>query len=467
MKGIRLLKLGFTVIMLSLLVILAWSFRAFYNLQLTQESDRVVHAIKEAAAKTTEANMILNNLAGAMSAGDLEVKTAFAAGATGNTGKMREWFDEDRHLSDQKIALQNKRAMTDTSVDTVIKVNKVFLQKRNVNYIPSAVKTIAHFDSLFKAALKNEKISIHYSIHKQSPDDTVFHNAAYNFSSPGFIINFYNPRIYRVDYTIATHSILMPMLPYIVAGILLPILLLLAFAYMLRAYRMQAQMHTFRESLFSNVTHELKTPLSSLQIIMETAQLEADKPMPANHLHFATSELMRMKLTVDKIISFGRMNSEQFELDKELLDVNEVIQTAIEVMQTLAVQYKGEVSFAGGDKILLVGDKTLLVNTISTLIDNALKYNNGNPRITISAITDSSMVTITVADNGIGIGPAYRKKIFEPFFRIPTGNKHNVKGHGLGLSFAAQVVAFHHGSITVSSTDEGSTFTIQIPIHNV
>src|SRR5690606_32625211 len=111
------------------------------------------------------------------------------------------------------------------------------------------------------------------------------------------------------------------------------------------------------------------------------------------------------------------------------------------------------------------GDRTLLINAITTLIDNAIKYNHRQPVIHIQLSMEGQEVIIEVADNGIGIAPAFYKKIFAPFFRIPTGNVHDIKGHGLGLSFAAQVIKLHGGVIMVASQqDEGSVFTIKLPV---
>jgi signal transduction histidine kinase len=346
----------------------------------------------------------------------------------------------------------------------VIKINKEFLKEHDVTYQPAAVKGIKDFDSLFSTALQKDNIAIQYSIHKQSPADTIFYNPAYTYSSQPLVINFHEPSVYRIDYNILPGRIFIAIMPFIVSGIVLLVLLAAAFLFMKRSYRLQTEMSTFRESLLSNVTHELKTPLSSLQLILETAQKTRGN-MSAAHLEYAANELSRMKLTVDKILSFGRMNQEQVALDKELIDVNALIQEAITATNPMVQQYAAEIHFTQGDKLLLVADRTLLLSALITVIDNALKYSSEKPHINIAIKSTDSNIIITIADKGIGIAPQYHQKIFEPFFRVPSGNVHDVKGHGLGLSFVAQVMVFHKGSISVESNNDGSSFIFSIPVN--
>jgi len=116
-----------------------------------------------------------------------------------------------------------------------------------------------------------------------------------------------------------------------------------------------------------------------------------------------------------------------------------------------------------GDTILK-GDRLHLLSVVFNLLDNALKYSKENTVINLVLKADASNIVMQVSDNGIGIPDAYREKVFEKFFRVPAGDTHNAKGHGLGLSYSAQVLRQHHGSITVDSSEGvGSTFTIILP----
>jgi two-component system phosphate regulon sensor histidine kinase PhoR len=128
---------------------------------------------------------------------------------------------------------------------------------------------------------------------------------------------------------------------------------------------------------------------------------------------------------------------------------------------------KAAVTFTSGDhSFMLEADKLHITSVIYNLLDNALKYSKNNAQIQVNLdLVDHKSIVLTVSDNGMGIAPEYQGKIFDKFFRVPTGDKHNIKGYGLGLSYVAEVIKSHKGSISVDSEPEkGSTFTVTLPV---
>lgn len=457
MNRMQFINYCFAIGIAILIGVLSWGGYVFYNLQLQGIKSKTELAIKQTAKELQyESVTVLNNLAAVMNDEDFKSKAAFAAGITGNMGKMREWFDEEGELVNQQLKKQNENGETVPNIDTV------FLKKNKITPNSKDDKSIQYFDSLFRIELKENKLDISFSIHKQTARDTIFNNPAFQFSSPVFIINFYDPKVYRVDYNIPVIEVMRGIVPYSIISSLLLMFLVAAFVFMKRSYGMQTQMATFRETLFSNITHELKTPVTSLQLILESTC--DNKPLSSEHIRFAKTELNRMKLIIDKILSFAKMNKEQFELNRELLDMNTVIQDALSAMSMAIDQYGAKIEYSSTADCKIIGDKVLLTNTIVTMIDNALKYNKNTPHIYIDLFRNENKMQLKVADNGIGVAPDFYKKIFTPFFRIPTGDVYNVKGHGLGLSFAAQVMELHNGNISVSSNANGSAFIINLPI---
>lgn len=405
--------------------------------------------IKTTAEDVQAANTTLNNYAGLMNDPEREEKLAFAIGMTSNMGKMRMSFNED---TTEKKAIEKK----------VPVINKSYIKKEAIKYLPHSVKRIAYFDTLFNKKLQQNKLKIEYKLHAVLTDDK--RTSRYEYVSAPFIINFYNPDVYRVDYNILLQSILPGVLPYISITLALLLMVVGAFIFYYRSYVLQWQTAQFKESLFSNITHELKTPLSSLQLVLDISQKEGAAILSKQHVDFAQSEINRMQLIIDKILSFGKMSAEQFALNKERVNMDAVITNAIQITDIALQQAGGSIHYTPVNNATVTGDKTLLTNTIATLIDNAIKYNNTAPHITINLSAGNRKIVISIQDNGIGIAPAYHKKIFEPFFRIPTGNVHNVKGHGLGLSFTAQVLQLHGGHIGVAAAqDGGSIFIIELP----
>jgi two-component system phosphate regulon sensor histidine kinase PhoR len=247
-------------------------------------------------------------------------------------------------------------------------------------------------------------------------------------------------------------------------AIFLLLLVTAAFVLYHKSYRMQMQMALFKESLFSNVTHEIKTPLSSLQLIINSFKEQELSPKQKEYIDFASTELERMNLLVEKILSFGKLNKEQFAVNKEILNVGGLIQKAVRIMNITADSKNAQITFVLQENCDLAGDEILLLNMLVSIIDNALKYAGDQPIIHIAVVSQKDAVKILITDNGPGIGAKYWQKIFEPFFRIPTGNEHTIKGHGLGLSFARQVAILHKGKISVESLPrQGSTFIITLP----
>jgi len=430
---------------------LAWSIGRFYKYEkngLVQQTESI---IKTAADSVQRQNTTLNNMQSLMNDSERDEKMAFAIGMTGNIGKMRISFGEDTVKQPPKD-------------DSVPLINKQFLKEHRVEFLPQAVKTILFFDTVFKAQLKQNHLYPNYAIKKISANDTGF--SGRECVSAPFIINFYDPVVYRISYTIPAKEVWIGILPYVVTCMLLLVIVTSAFLLYERNYKLQLQMADFKESLFSNITHELKTPLSSLQLIVEQAMTNNDQErISTEHLLFAAEEISRMKLIVEKILSLGKMNKEQVALNKEALYMDEIIQDAMKIVQINLQHKHGNIYYHCTERTKIAGDRSLLTNAVSTILDNAIKYNPGNPEITITTGKENGFAILSVKDNGIGISPAYQKKVFQPFFRVPTGDIHDVKGHGLGLAFALQVITLHDGSISViSEQGKGSDFIISLPI---
>jgi signal transduction histidine kinase len=461
MKTMRWLPVLFFTLLTILVCMLCWGGYSFYLWQYRHKVQDVLEIADKAADETRESNMILNNLAGIKGDKDEAQKLAFAAGMLGNTGRMSVWFDEDEQRSQERIASQNKAARIHKNGKEVFTVNDSFLKKHDVCFEPSAVKGIGHFDSLFRRGLNAGGLDVKYVIKRISPDNRSL-DSNYRNVSPFFIINYYDPKVFYLAFDISPAQIVPAVLPYAVTCFLVVSMLIASYMIWRKGARTQAQMSRFRESLFSNMTHELKTPLSSLQLILDMAVTSEGNTLTKDHLLLATSELDRMKLTIDKILSVGKLNKEQLQLNKAVVDLNNVVTDAVKAME-MAIRKSGAViKYDAAPKAQVAGDRTLLVNMVTTLIDNAIKYNRNTPAITMALHEAGDHMVLHITDNGIGIDPQYHRRVFEPFFRVPTGDVHEVKGHGLGLSFVAQVAELHDGDVKLANTPGGTTFTIKL-----
>src|SRR5205814_2594935 len=158
------------------------------------------------------------------------------------------------------------------------------------------------------------------------------------------------------------------------------------------------------------------------------------------------------------------VEKEEVDLKYEQLDLGDVVEEVVTSMRLQTEKYNSKVSISRQGDTHLHGDRLHLLSVVFNLLDNALRYGNPESKVDITLIGNEHTVQLTVADNGIGIAPEYKNKIFEKFFRVPAGNTHNAKGYGLGLSYVAHVVERHHGEISVESKPgQGSKFIISLP----
>lgn len=235
-----------------------------------------------------------------------------------------------------------------------------------------------------------------------------------------------------------------------------------AFFYIWKSLRRQIQLNALRDEFVSNITHELKTPITTVGVALESLRLSADhnNMQSRRYLDICQSELKRLSMLVERIL-----HNRAPQVHFEKMDIRQVLD---EVMHHMKVQFDNKHAVVDieqeGDGFLINGDKTHMSGVLYNLLDNALKYSPEHPVIRVHLSRSNGMVRLDVEDNGTGIDPDYHDKIFEKLYRVPHQNRHDVKGHGLGLSYVADVVKKHHGKIDlVSQPGKGSTFTMMIP----
>ena len=239
------------------------------------------------------------------------------------------------------------------------------------------------------------------------------------------------------------------------------------FIYTLFVILKQRRLSEIQKDFIDNMTHEFKTPISTIAISTQVLKDPGIVQFPERLLNYATiieNENHRLKQQVERVLQMARLEKEDLGLKKESLDFHDLIHEAVKNKSFQTAGVSIQLKFKAIPSIVTV-DKLHLVNVIYNLLDNAIKYNNRNPEIQISTSINNRMLQIEIQDNGIGIHKDNLKKIFNRFYRVPTGNLHDVKGFGLGLSYVKRIVEAHAGKITVvSESDRGSLFTIQLPL---
>ena len=230
----------------------------------------------------------------------------------------------------------------------------------------------------------------------------------------------------------------------------------------------QKRLSEIKNDFVNNMTHELKTPISTISLASQMLADQSLKPDSKNLEYISNlikEESKRLGNQVERVLQMSILEEGKMSLRIQPVYFDRLVQLAVDKI-ALQIQKKNgsiETDLNSGE-MPIQGDETHLTNVVFNLIDNAMKYCREEPAIKITTRSTSRTVQIIVADNGIGIGKEYLNKIFDKFFRVPTGNVHDVKGFGLGLSYVKKVVEQHHGTISVASEPgAGTTFTLIIP----
>ena len=230
----------------------------------------------------------------------------------------------------------------------------------------------------------------------------------------------------------------------------------------------QKRISDMKNDFINNMTHEFKTPISTISLacqVLTDDDISKSELLYKNYLNVISDENNRLGVMSEKILQTAILEKGHVKLRKEPFDIHSVIYDVIKNTK-FQVQSKGGdvVTEFLSDNSIINADKVHITNVIYNLVDNANKYTPENPLIKISTNGISSGIYIMVKDNGIGINHANLSKIFEKLYRVPTGNIHNIKGFGLGLSYVKTIVEMHNGKINVESElKKGSKFTLYLP----
>ena len=256
--------------------------------------------------------------------------------------------------------------------------------------------------------------------------------------------------------------------PQIVFSILLFASVGLAFLFVYQSLRQQIRLTEIKNEFIRNMTHELKTPISTVSVAIEALQNFDALENPARtkeYLAISQLELNRLTLLVDKVLRMSLFEQGDPELKTEAIDLRALVEEVLAAMKLQFEKYRAEVRLSiSGTDFSLRGDRLHLVSVLYNLLENALKYSPLPPHITVDLSHSESQLMLQVRDQGRGIPAEYLDRIFDKFFRVPTGDVHNVKGHGLGLNYVAGVVRLHRGSIQVESREgDGTVFTVKLP----
>ncbi len=251
---------------------------------------------------------------------------------------------------------------------------------------------------------------------------------------------------------------------YLYMTVFLLVVISVMFIISVRTIAAQRRLNQMKTEFISNMTHEIKTPLSTIGLACE--MLQESGTGDKTFINIIADENKRMRVLVETILQSAKMSNKNFSINPKEMDINTVIAAVLQSF-SLTIGNRGGLieTHLDAEPATIEADELHITNMVYNLVDNAIKYSPDIPHIIVSTVREGDKVKISVQDHGIGIAKENQKRVFEKFYRVSTGNVHNVKGFGIGLNYVAQVVRLHHGHISLDSElGRGSTFTVILPV---
>ena len=361
------------------------------------------------------------------------------------------------------------------------KTDHVHKESGNLSFIIALSDTGAAGDSVFARLTKNpppirEILERNFSKEMKDSDIPldyfIFNSTEADSILPGLVSNSYfdmpSQQNYFVQFPRYKGYVIQNIIPQILFSIFLFFCISMAYFIIYRSLQKQRKLNQLKNDFISNITHELKTPITTVGVAIEAMRNFHALQNPERtreYLDISRKELNRLALLVDKVLKMSMFEHTEPQLKIEFIDINELLQQILNSMKLQFEKLGAELVFTPliGD-FQVRGDQTHLTSVVYNLIDNALKYRSEDPVIEIVLRDTGDQIQLAVSDNGPGIPMEYQDKIFEKFFRVPSGNQHNTKGYGLGLAYVAGVIDKHNGTIQVKSQPgAGTRFTIDLP----
>ncbi|HYV91346.1 MAG TPA: HAMP domain-containing sensor histidine kinase [Chitinophagales bacterium] len=396
---------------------------------------------------------------------------------------LRKALNEKQADFDQVVSLSLRRVVehidysSTNSIVTLSAVNKISPRKFKLNINDKIDCNVLEFYLRTELAYPSLDIDFLYMIYDANNDSLKFtKSVSMKETTELYAVHndlpvFNNGAYYAViDFPTRSAYIGVKMTIWIFSLLVL-VIAVFFFAYSVLVIIRQTRLMEMQKDFINNMAHEFKTPIATISISAETIS-SPDIVSHPERLHAYTNiiknETDRLRTQVDKLLQMAKMERDKIELHLEELDLHEMMK---EVIPNLSLKLDDEhgklIYHLDAAHHVIKADKVHLTNIIYNLLDNAVKYMEAPPVVDVGTKNQNGEILLSIRDYGIGIPEEYQDKVFDKFFRVPTGNIHNVKGFGLGLHYLKIVVNAHKWKLDLQSEPgKGSTFTISIPCVN-
>ena len=392
--------------------------------------------------------------------------------------KIEDKIAEEKYREGLNELLQDTIATDGANINYLLDLEKEMKQA----YVPIGRRVNRdELDTLLKKELLNRNITLSYDFRlKTATKDSLVYRKASSVSEetlPGntFKTTLFNndlfgdPGILYVSFPDKNSLILGNMWTTMASSAGLLLVLVFIFSYTLYAILRQKKISEMKTDFINNMTHEFKTPVATIMIASEALkdpEIVEDKKRISRLAGIIYDENVRLGNHIERVLSIARLEKKELKLEQTEVNLNDLVVAVLDSMD-LQLQKKSAKVVLSLDAIdpIVIGDELHLSNVLYNLIDNANKYSAEEPLITIKTKNTAKGVIISIADEGIGMTKDQSKRIFDQFYRVPTGNLHDVKGFGLGLNYVQDIITQMNGNIKVQSEkDKGTEFIITLPL---
>ena len=252
-------------------------------------------------------------------------------------------------------------------------------------------------------------------------------------------------------------------------SIIFTLIIIIAYSSALSQLIKQRQISQIKTDFINNMTHEFKTPIATINLALDSVKnpkISGDPDKVKRYMGMIRDENRRMHAQVENVLRMSKLEKNELNIKKERLDLHELVEEAINHIELIVDDRHGYVqTHFGALQSSVLASESHFTSVIVNILDNAVKYSPGKPKIDIYTENVKNYIILKIRDQGKGMSKSVQKKVFEKFYREHTGDIHDVKGHGLGLAYVKQIVMDHHGQVMVESDKgKGSTFIIKLPL---
>jgi two-component system phosphate regulon sensor histidine kinase PhoR len=395
---------------------------------------------------------------------------------------LEKKFDREDDIEKKKLELKIASLGKDTfSYTQSSVVEDVSKELRETNVPIYKRINFSALGSLLKEELIANNITLEpsYRVSLAKKDSTIFMMASNKkgeflpentYKTPLFGNDlFRDPGMLFVSFPNKNSAIISNLSATLASSIGLLLVLVFIFSYTLYAILKQKKLSEMKTDFINNMTHEFKTPVATIMIASEALkdpEVTEDKARLKRLAGIIYDENVRLGSHIERVLSIARLEKGELTMENTDVDMNDLIVIVLDSME-LQLQKRSAIIHVNTDaeNAIVYGDELHLSNVIYNLIDNANKYSSDTPEITITTRNTNKNLIIEIADKGIGMTKEQSKRIFDQFYRVPTGNLHDVKGFGLGLNYVQDIIKKLNGTVKVSSEkDRGTTFEISLPL---